>query len=149
VKVIRGAAFAAALVTAATMFVNPVPASAATAKAAIGCVDGSDPSGFPGISTKRRNTGYWYGIVELRYSSNTCAWGRLTYGQPGDLVWVDRAPSQPEGDAGNREQLGVTYLTSGNQVYTGAYNDNHVVMRACVLLHDNPDGDEIVCTGWY
>ncbi|GAA3839693.1 hypothetical protein GCM10022243_02600 [Saccharothrix violaceirubra] len=136
------AALAAALV--APLFTAP---AASATETAIGCTDGANPSSFPNPSSPRVVDGFFYGRIELRYSSNTCAWGRLTY-HKSDLVWVDRANNITEANNGNWTQLGITELTTGHQVFTPGYNDNGKVMRACAELSDF-NGLTVYCTGWY
>ncbi|MEU5693101.1 DUF2690 domain-containing protein [Actinosynnema sp. NPDC020468] len=133
------AALLAPLVTA--------PAASAT-EDAVGCLDGSSPASFPGASTKKTITTTYGSIIELRYSTNTCAWGRLTSGAVGDYVWVDRAVGVSQGNSGDWVQLGITQLTSGTQVYTPGYNDNYRVMRACAEVVEFFQ-HKVYCTGWY
>ena len=82
--------------------------------------------------------------IELRYHTSTrCAWGRISNGVAGDQVWVDWSTN------GGRDwrQLGVKSIGSGGtQVYTTAFNDYQVKMRAC---GNAGSPTNLTCTDWY
>ncbi len=81
--------------------------------------------------------------IALRYNTNRCAWGLITNGSPGDEVWVDRSYDGGHTWVG---KLGDTFIHSGRDNHTVAYNDANVVMRACGKAGDRPN---IACTGWW
>ncbi|MEU5695253.1 hypothetical protein [Actinosynnema sp. NPDC020468] len=140
-------ATAAALAVAA-LFGSFVTAPAASASEdAIGCVDGSNPSSFPSPSTKKTYVlPVTNRVVELRYSTNTCAWARFSAGG-NYYLWVDRAVNISQANAGNWTQLGITPMTAGTVAFTPGYNDNNRVMRACAEVHEIVR--TVVCTDWY
>ncbi|GAA3865916.1 hypothetical protein GCM10022243_35030 [Saccharothrix violaceirubra] len=146
-KFIRTAT-AAALAVAA-LFGSFATASAASAtETAIGCTDGSTPSGFPDQKVVKSVTTPVFGRrIELWYSSNTCAWGYLGNANSGDPLWVDRAANIAQANAGIWTQLGITQL-NGTAGITRAYNDNRRVMRACAEVWDG-FAVKVFCTGWY
>ncbi len=125
---------------------NASSASADPVGALRACRDGSDPAGLAGPRTARSVRAPSGALYELRYHDDSaCAWGRISNGRKYDTVWVDRAYSRAEGNAGRWEpQLGFSMLGTATSTYTPAYNDDLVVMRAC-----GQASGRIVCTDWY
>nr|WP_303246573.1 hypothetical protein [Streptomyces sp. NA04227] len=105
-----------------------------------------DPSSLESPSTKRSVRAASGTLYELRYSSTAaCAWGRIQYGHMYDELWVDRARSLTDANAGRWEpQLGWMMLGTDTWGYTPAYDDDGMVMRAC-----GRSWGQVVCTGWY
>ncbi|WP_163571845.1 glycosyl hydrolase [Fodinicola feengrottensis] len=91
-----------------------------------------------------RSTSVWSRTIELRANTNNvCGWGRISNGDPGDLVWVDRSY---DGGA-HWEQLSITTIpTNSRTTFTAAYNDQGHLMRACGKAGNRP---EVACTGWW
>lgn len=132
------------------------PASMAATGASVqaACTDGVNPTLLPGPTTKRSVPGPVGSLVELRYSSNDCAWGRISnvacgFGC-GDAVWVDRAVNRTEANKGNWQGLlGWSLVNPGEHgQYSLAYNDNGPIMRACAQIYGGA-GQVILCTDWY
>jgi hypothetical protein len=122
---------ATGLVAAGMVAISPAAANAA---------DGCTYSGAHTVKT----TSVWSRSIELRATGdNICAWGRISNGDPGDLVWVDRST---DGGA-HWEQLSIQSIPSGSRsTFTDAYNDNRKLMRACGKAGNRP---EVACTGWW
>ncbi|GAA3017547.1 DUF2690 domain-containing protein [Streptomyces fulvorobeus] len=119
---------AAALTSAMLTVVTPT-----TAQAAEGCTY-DNPRTVASTSIRSRG-------IELRYNG-TCAWGRITNGSVGDLVWVDRSF-----DGGrNWTQLHVARINTGGSQKTEAYNNKRNLMRACGKASNYP---EVACTTWW
>jgi hypothetical protein len=120
----------ATMVASAALLTN-----AATAQAADGCTY-SDPY-------TPKLTYLWGRKIELRANrSQVCAWGRVSDGNSGDLVWVDRSY-----DGGRTwQQLSITRIEFGTSNYTEAFNDVGKLMRACGQAWEHFD---VACTGWW
>lgn len=142
----RGAAVAlAASAIVGGVLVAP-QAQAASSGELRACRDWSDPAGLANPRTAKSKRAASGALFELRYhDGSACAWGRISGGRKYDEVWVDRASSLAEANAGHWEpQLGFSMLGTDTSVYTAAFDDAGLVMRAC-----GKASGEIVCTGWY
>lgn len=152
----RTVALAAVLGLSAAGLLVAGPVATATTKPSVrvACTDGVNPTQLPGPTTKRSVPGPVGSVVELRYSSNHCAWGRVRnvacgFGC-GDAVWVDRAVNRTEANNGRWEGLlGWSLVNPGEKSqFSLAYNDNGPIMRACAQIYGGA-GREIRCTDWY
>ncbi|WP_157984566.1 hypothetical protein [Lentzea terrae] len=152
----RTVALAAVLGLSAAGLLVAGPVATATTKPSVrvACTDGVNPTQLPGPTTKRSVPGPVGSVVELRYSSNHCAWGRVRNVacgfDCGDAVWVDRAVNRTEANNGRWEGLlGWSLVNPGEKSqFSLAYNDNGPIMRACAQIYGGA-GREIRCTDWY
>ncbi|MFG1923260.1 glycosyl hydrolase [Cryptosporangium sp. NPDC048952] len=110
------------------------------------CAAGDNPNNFSGtVSTPLAPARSGSRAIEFRFhAGHRCAWGRILYGAPGDLVWVDWKNSRSDPDSA-RVQLRVWQINDGESQFTNSYNDAGHVMRACGQAVGQPVG----CTGWY
>jgi hypothetical protein len=123
------------LLTCGALAATALAVGTPAAQAADGC-------GTTGAHTVK-STGIYGRTIELRATSNqACAWGRISYGSVGDLVWVDRSY-----DGGRSwTQLSVTRINTGRDAFTEPWNDVNKVMRACGKAGNR---SEVACTVWW
>jgi len=131
---LRGAAVVGAAGAAVALFSSPVQA--------VEMVSATDNCTTANAKTVHSNTVHGRKIELRANGSETCAWGRITGGQVGDEVWVDRST-----DGGRTwQQLGYTKITSGTDAFTPAYDDVNKKMRACGKAGNRV---EIACSIWW
>jgi hypothetical protein len=122
------------------------PAHAAATPAYTACHDGVDPNGFnPADNTTPNQTVLFGRIIQLRYNTNHCVWGRIQAGAPGDHIWVDRSLN---GGVTWQSKRASATIGSGTEAITFALYDAGamVVSRACGQAGNRID---VACTGWY
>lgn len=142
------------LFTVGSVVTAPASMALTEPSARVACTDGVNPTQLPGPTTKRSVPGPVGSVIELRYSSNHCAWGRIRNVacgfDCGDAVWVDRAVNRTEANNGRWEGLlGWSLVNPGEKSqFSLAYNDNGPIMRACGQIY-GAGGREIRCTDWY